>query len=276
MLNERKLTEKELEKRAEAIQGLLSNKRTLVKKYGKDAEKVMYGIATKQSKKKVETMNLEKVKELIQNSLKEDNIDEKESNDVLSIDRNTSGGANYGEEDKALGQEDELEMKGLEEGHGLDQGDIDVLQNFVDRAEVKDRKIKKILKFIIKSNILQDKTKDLSIKEDKFSNAAMNDVMQSIRNLAHTTGMDELEAAEIAINEIKIEFGVDAFHESVNEAEGSTINLSQSDMDKLHSNGKLDLDGHKLVYKTNEVKEDLDIGHQDDEPGMLKAELTRS
>ena len=167
-------------------------------------------------------------------------------------------------------------MKGLEEGHGLDQGDIDVLQNFVDRAEVKDRKIKKILKFIIKSNILQDKTKDLSIKEDKFSNAAMNDVMQSIRNLAHTTGMDELEAAEIAINEIKIEFGVDAFHESVNEAEGSTINLSQSDMDKLHSNGKLDLDGHKLVYKTNEVKEDLDIGHQDDEPGMLKAELARA
>ena len=30
----------------------------------------MYGIATKQSKKKVETMNLEKVKELIQKSLK--------------------------------------------------------------------------------------------------------------------------------------------------------------------------------------------------------------
>ena len=52
-----------------------------------------------------------------------------------------------------------LEMKGLEEGHGLDQGDIDALQNFVDRAEVKDRKIKKILKFIIKSNILQDKQK---------------------------------------------------------------------------------------------------------------------
>ena len=45
MLNERKLTERELDKRAEAIQGLLSNKRTLVKKYGKDAEKVMYGIS---------------------------------------------------------------------------------------------------------------------------------------------------------------------------------------------------------------------------------------
>ena len=38
MLNERKLSNKELDKRAEAIQGLLSNKRTLVKKYGKDEE----------------------------------------------------------------------------------------------------------------------------------------------------------------------------------------------------------------------------------------------
>jgi len=56
MLNERKLTGRELDKRVEAIQGLLSNKRTLVKKYGKDAEKVMYGIATKQAKSKVEDM----------------------------------------------------------------------------------------------------------------------------------------------------------------------------------------------------------------------------
>ena len=72
MLNERKLTERELDKRAEAIQGLLSNKRTLVKKYGKDAEKVMYGIATKQAKNKVEGMNKDKIKELIQTALQKE------------------------------------------------------------------------------------------------------------------------------------------------------------------------------------------------------------
>ena len=108
MLNERKLTERELDKRAEAIQGLLSNKRTLVKKYGKDAEKVMYGIATKQAKNKIEDMNKDKLKELIQSAL------QKEEND--NVDVNFSGVADYGEEDKALGQEDELEMKGFEEG----------------------------------------------------------------------------------------------------------------------------------------------------------------
>ena len=69
MLNERKLTENELEQRKIALKGLLKNKRALVKKYGADAEKVMYGIATKQAKKKVEKMNLDKLKEMIQDAL---------------------------------------------------------------------------------------------------------------------------------------------------------------------------------------------------------------
>jgi len=69
MLNERKLTENELEQRQVALKGLLKNKSALVKKYGKDAEKVMYGIATKQAKSKVEGMNKEKIKELIKQTL---------------------------------------------------------------------------------------------------------------------------------------------------------------------------------------------------------------
>jgi len=139
MLNERKLTERELDKRAEAIQGLLSNKRTLVKKYGKDAEKVMYGIATKQAKSKVEDMNKDKLKELIQQSLKgkkekplpkpvakDLNKMKTNFNDLKkrlkledTVDTGFSGRADYGEEDKALGSEDELEMKGLEEANNL-------------------------------------------------------------------------------------------------------------------------------------------------------------
>ena len=114
MLNERKLTERELDKRAEAIQGLLSNKRTLVKKYGKDAEKVMYGIATKQAKAKVEDMNKDKLKELIQSAL--------QNEDTSTIDTGFSGRADYGEEDKALGGEDELEMKGFEENINESKG----------------------------------------------------------------------------------------------------------------------------------------------------------
>ena len=142
MLNERKLTERELDKRTEAIQGLLSNKRTLVKKYGKDAEKVMYGIATKQAKSKVEDMNKDKLKELIQQSLEGKNekplpksVDKDlkkmktNFNDLKkrlkledTVDTGFSGRADYGEEDKALGQEDELEMKGFEENINESKG----------------------------------------------------------------------------------------------------------------------------------------------------------
>ena len=70
MLNERKLTKNELDKRQIALMGLLQNKRSLVKKYGKDAEKVMYGIATKQAKNKQEAMNLENIKGMIEAALK--------------------------------------------------------------------------------------------------------------------------------------------------------------------------------------------------------------
>ena len=69
MLNERKLTQNELDKREIALMGLLQNKRSLVKKYGKDAEKVMYGIATKQAKIKQEAMNLENIKGMIEAAL---------------------------------------------------------------------------------------------------------------------------------------------------------------------------------------------------------------
>tara|TARA_B110000977_G_scaffold94944_1_gene125431 strand:- start:1639 stop:3201 length:1563 start_codon:yes stop_codon:yes gene_type:complete len=70
MLNERKLSETELDTRVGSVKGLLKNKRSLVKKYGKDAEKVMYGIATKQAKKKVENMNLDRIKDMVEAALK--------------------------------------------------------------------------------------------------------------------------------------------------------------------------------------------------------------
>tara|TARA_R100001591_G_scaffold75862_1_gene83764 strand:+ start:962 stop:1558 length:597 start_codon:yes stop_codon:yes gene_type:complete len=117
MLNERKLTERELGKREEAIKGLMSNKRKLVKKYGKDAEKVMYGIATKQAKNKVESMNKEKIRELIKQSLlkKEGFVNttplgEPESGQEIDVDTGFSGRADYGAEDKYLGGEDEIEQ----------------------------------------------------------------------------------------------------------------------------------------------------------------------
>ena len=51
-MNERKeMSPEEISKRDEIVKGMLDNKKSLVKKYGADAEKVMYGTATKKAKK---------------------------------------------------------------------------------------------------------------------------------------------------------------------------------------------------------------------------------
>lgn len=52
------LSTEELNIRKQHIFSMLKDKRTFVKKYGKDAEKVMYSIATTQAKKKVEENQL--------------------------------------------------------------------------------------------------------------------------------------------------------------------------------------------------------------------------
>jgi hypothetical protein len=84
MLNERKLTKNELDQRDIALKGLVKNKRSLVKKYGKDAEKVMYGIATKQAKQKQEAMNLENLKGMIEAALttKQKQLDVDDDGDI--------------------------------------------------------------------------------------------------------------------------------------------------------------------------------------------------
>jgi hypothetical protein len=273
MLNERKLTENEIEQRKIALKGLLKNKRALVKKYGADAEKVMYGIATKQAKKKVENMNLDKLKEMIQDAL----TVKEASPFVLAADAAKDAG-------------------------------------------------KKEFEFPEGSGEMHPVTIKKDIKEDKFSEAAMADVFQSIRNLAHTTYTSEQEAAENAIDEIKIEFGVDAFYESLNEAlnpevsqkvnqfikgmakrygyseqdavfaimqalkqtsfKGINENVTQQDIDDIESSGNIDIAYNKAmellksmmdrdIRDFEKLAEDLDVGHQDNEPQMLKSDLYR-
>jgi hypothetical protein len=69
MLNERKLTKAELKKREDIVMDMKKNKRELTKRYGKDAEAIMYGRATKLAKQKSESMNPDKIREMIKDAL---------------------------------------------------------------------------------------------------------------------------------------------------------------------------------------------------------------
>lgn len=68
-ITEKTLTAAELKKREEIVKQLKAEKSSLVKRYGKDAEKVMYGRATNIAKKTAENMNKDKVREMIKKTL---------------------------------------------------------------------------------------------------------------------------------------------------------------------------------------------------------------
>jgi hypothetical protein len=86
-ITEANLTKAQLDKREDYLKQLKKNKKELVKRYGKDAESVMYGRATNLAKKAVSEMNKHKLKELVRNSLMNENKEftEEEIQDVMNV-----------------------------------------------------------------------------------------------------------------------------------------------------------------------------------------------
>ena len=219
MLFERKLSENELEQREAVIQGLLKNKRNLVKKYGKDAEKVMYGIATKKAKSKVESMNKEKIRELIYKALT------KEDNDPSG--ENLEGDPGEHVEEGTCGYDRDVKGKKLKGPGGLSED--------VDNFEV-----------------------DNAIGE-------LGDIIRDIDDKAD-------EAREIVRQVFPKELSrLDAYG-----AFNMTYSNNRYDVTLGRFVERLEEEGYEIEDGEVYVNEDLDVGHVDDEPGMLKAELARA
>ena len=412
MLFERKLTERELDHREIVLKNLLKNKHNLVKKYGKDAERVMYGIATKKAKKKIEQMNLDNIKELVRTQL-----EASPTSTTMDIDANKSfsGGADYGSEVSANSAENSREQgetqplhygleeeraadvfnvnvfgyqtkyfkvcpaakafmdkvveggygdmserkneiikiaklhdllfmkelkaikdpnyasqivssgevefiadeikdnsedlgipradldyvdnhvniifdaagridENLNEGHGLSQEDLDILKrllkvgegDFLQPAEAR------VLKFLIKSNILQDKTKDLSkgkVNEQQLEEFEVDDAVMELRNIVDEIDQKADEARDIVRdifpNELSRLDGYGAFN-AMYSANRYDVTLGGF-VDRLEEEGYEIEDGVAYVNEGHMMPmDDLDVGHTDNEPHMLKKELARA
>ena len=111
--------------------------------------------------------------------------------------------------------------------------------------------------------------KNEEVKEDRFVASSMEDLEQVIRNLAHTANISEDEALEMAIKKLE------------------TMLDGRDDMDEKYNYDREDGDGHlgtntdadferEMIAQLAARNEDLDVGHQDDEPNMLKKKMYRA
>ena len=195
-MNERKLTKSELAKREDIIMKMKKNKRSLVQKYGKDAEAVMYGRATKLAKKQAEAMDQDKIKELVKDALQNPKKADLNKDGKLSDYEKKRGAAI----EKAMVKELDLDLKG---GTEKDK-DADIAG--VVGAE------------------------DVLGLEEGASTEEKRIAMRAIKSIAKYRGVSNDEARNDLVRAAK---------------------------------------------EIGDLKEDLDLGHQDNEPHMLKADLYR-
>lgn len=308
MLNERKLTKDELDQREIALKGLLQNKRSLVKKYGKDAEKVMYGIATKQAKTKQEAMNLENLKGMIeaalQNPKKADlnkdgklsdyeekrgaaiekamNIKEVEGDviDIITLDVPLFiRMLEYAKEDaaddmdlhdvatKTIALSKQKGILSMEDYDALVPAEAPIDENLDDQAKAY------WLELLKKGKIdkLPDDPKEAFLKQ------MMDDEIQHDKEkLRRERGLEEDHNPMMEIKtykkgdklKIKLPNGkeFDVVFDTYSKQDGVALGKFKDE------NGEYDIKPFDLSSVLNE---DLDVGHQDDEPNMLKSDLYR-
>lgn len=260
MLNERKLTKNELDKREIALKGLIQNKRSLVKKYGKDAEKVMYGIATKQAKTKQEAMNLENLRSIIKDALTSPVTEQ--SPFVLAADAARDAGKKEFEFPKGSGKMHPVKLK-------QDISVKEAEEDIVDTVTLDVPLFIRLLEFA---------------KEDAADDMALHDVAEKTIALNKQKGILSMEDYDALI---PAEAPIDENLSLDDQAKAYWLELlKKGKIDKLPDDPKeaflkqmmddeIQHDKEKLRRERG-LEEDVDVGHQDDEPHMLKSELIRA
>ena len=336
MLNERKLSKAEEKRKEEIVKDLKSNKREFVKRYGKDAESVMYGTAVKRAKKQVEEMNQNKIKEAVKAALmKKESVQERDEYfepedyaDLVALqdatammdaiedlykkakalgygpdvkklvadldeelknpkkaDLNKDGELSSYEEKRGAAIEKAMSEKNLKEinrepvkvgdrvGNTVQGFDFIVKAILDDYLVVQDLNTRTLKKTFI-DNMYKYQSPVKEIDTDKGRGTVVLSKTSNPTDIKKLTdqGLDvELKneiLSSISSNSDYSEYSNDALTDMI-------VNLSRyEDTEDLVKRVKDELENRRKKAK-GEMKEDIDLGHEDNEPHMIKAELYR-
>jgi len=236
MLNERKLTKSEEKRKEELVKRFKKDKRDWVARYGKDAEAAMYGTAVKNAKKQVEAMNNNRIKEAVKAAL--------------------------------------MQNKKVEENSYMEPEDYDDLMALKDATSIMDniaelyKQAKKMGYGADVKRMVQDLDEELKGGQKKLD----------------ANGDGEISGKDFQILRSKKKKVKEGFYGS-SDIEDVTYALGYSDPYKFFEDNPGAIDAlmdwienipeFRDMLKDADLMEDLDLGHEDNEPHMLKADLYR-
>ena len=302
MLNERKLTKSELAKREDIVMKMKKNKRALVKQYGKDAESVMYGRATNQAKKQSEGMNQDKLREMLKDALQNPKAADLNKDGKLSDYEEKRGAAIEKNLDESSSSEERRIAKrairsiAKYRGVGEDEARNDLIRAAKELGNLNETQITENKQEAFDElQMIMEQLYELS---DQAKMIFRNNFPGEYRRLDAYGALDfgtssnrydvtlegALENLDMEDDDEDLMEGKDSTHKVKYSKSNDTYQVWLGDeiVTDFATEEKADAEAKRLnalqdakrVDKA-QVGEDLDLGHEDNEPHMLKGDLYR-